>query len=88
MRRPRCDFRTAKCVLFGRGISALGSLTSRSPFTRGDAAEDLKFRPCGRSDLSPVSWANASRGKDGKEVPWEQIVKGYEHARRKESSSS
>jgi DNA end-binding protein Ku len=44
--------------------------------------EELKFRLLRKSDLSPVSYKRVAE-KDGKEVPWEQIVKGYEYAKGK-----
>jgi hypothetical protein len=55
-----------KCVLFGRGISALGSLTSRSPFTRrrGGGPE---ISPCGRG-LKSGKLQTRRRGTA--EVPW------------------
>ena len=40
--------------------------------------EDLKFRLLRASDLSPVNYKRVAQ-KDGKEVPWDQIVKGYEY---------
>jgi DNA end-binding protein Ku len=40
--------------------------------------EELKFRLLRRSDLSPVNYKRVAE-KDGKEVPWDQIVKGYEY---------
>jgi DNA end-binding protein Ku len=44
--------------------------------------EDLKFRLLRRSDLSPVNYKRVAEA-DGKEVPWDQIVKGYEHEKGK-----
>jgi len=44
--------------------------------------EDLKFRLLRKSDLSPVNYKRVAE-KDGKEVPWEQIVKGYEYEKGK-----
>jgi DNA end-binding protein Ku len=44
--------------------------------------EDLKFRLLRKGDLSPVNYKRVAE-KDGKEVPWEQIVKGYEYEKRK-----
>jgi DNA end-binding protein Ku len=44
--------------------------------------EELKFRLLRRSDLSPVSYKRVAE-KDGKEVPWDQIVKGYEYEKGK-----
>src|SRR5678816_1466969 len=40
--------------------------------------EDLKFRLLRASDLSPVNYKRVAEA-DGKEVPWEKIVKGYEY---------
>jgi DNA end-binding protein Ku len=40
--------------------------------------EELRFRLLRKSDLSPVSYKRVAE-KDGKEVPWDQIVKGYEY---------
>jgi len=44
--------------------------------------EDLKFRLLRASDLSPVNYKRVAE-RDGKEVPWEQIVKGYEYGKGK-----
>src|SRR6476620_2229694 len=40
--------------------------------------EELKFRLLRASDLSPVNYKRVAEA-DGKEVPWDQIVKGYEY---------
>jgi DNA end-binding protein Ku len=40
--------------------------------------EELKFRLLRASDLSPVNYKRVAEA-DGKEVPWEHIVKGYEY---------
>src|ERR1035438_1708685 len=40
--------------------------------------EELKFRLLRAADLSPVNYKRVAEA-DGKEVPWEQIVKGYEY---------
>lgn len=40
--------------------------------------EELKFRLLRESDLSPVSYKRVAEA-DGKEVPWDKIVKGYEY---------
>ena len=40
--------------------------------------EELKFRLLRAKDLSPVNYKRVA-AVDGKEVPWEQIVKGYEY---------
>src|SRR6266498_1439202 len=44
--------------------------------------EELKFRLLRRSDLSPVNYKRVAE-KDGKEVAWDQIVKGYEYEKGK-----
>src|SRR5437016_13820674 len=44
--------------------------------------EDLKFRLLRKTDLSPVNYKRVAE-KDGKEVPWDQIVKGYEYEKGK-----
>ena len=43
---------------------------------------ELKFRLLRKSDLSPVNYKRVAE-KDGKEVPWDQIVKGYEYEKGK-----
>lgn len=40
--------------------------------------EELRFRLLRGSDLSPVNYKRVAEA-DGKEVPWDQIVKGYEY---------
>ena len=45
-------------------------------------SEDLKFRLLRAKDLSPVNYKRVAES-DGKEVPWDQIVKGYEHEKGK-----
>src|SRR5881296_1441382 len=44
--------------------------------------EELKFRLLRKSDLSPINYKRVAEA-DGKEVPWEQIVKGYEYEKGK-----
>src|SRR6185436_19815235 len=45
-------------------------------------SEELKFRLLRETDLSPVNYKRVAE-KDGKEVPWDQIVKGYEYEKGK-----
>lgn len=45
-------------------------------------SEELKFRLLRESDLSPVNYKRVAQ-KDGKEVPWGKIVKGYEYEKGK-----
>ncbi len=44
--------------------------------------EDLKFRLLRATDHSPVNYKRVAE-KDGKEVPWGEIVKGYEYEKGK-----
>jgi len=44
--------------------------------------EELKFRLLRKSDLSPVNYKRVAE-KDGREVSWDQIVKGYEYEKGK-----
>ncbi len=44
--------------------------------------EDLKFRLLRAKDLSPVNYKRVAE-KDGQEVPWGEIVKGYEYEKGK-----
>ena len=44
--------------------------------------EELRFRLLRKNDLSPVNYKRVAE-KDGKEVSWDQIVKGYEYEKGK-----
>src|SRR5580692_4140039 len=44
--------------------------------------EEIKFRLLRGSDLSPVNYKRVAE-VDGKEVPWDKIVKGYEYEKGK-----
>jgi DNA end-binding protein Ku len=44
--------------------------------------EELKFRMLRKSDLSPINYKRVAE-KDGKEVEWGEIVKGYEYEKGK-----
>src|SRR5436309_13349243 len=44
--------------------------------------EELKFRLLRKGDLSPVNYKRVAE-KDGREVPWDEIVKGYEYEKGK-----
>src|SRR6476660_3079729 len=60
-------------------FSLVNITISLYPATR---REELKFRLLRRSDRSPVNYKRVAEA-DGKEVPWEQIVKGYEYEKGK-----
>ncbi len=44
--------------------------------------EELKFRLLRKKDLSPVNYKRVA-AKDGREVPWDEIAKGYEYEKGK-----
>jgi DNA end-binding protein Ku len=44
--------------------------------------EELSFRLLRKSDLSPINYKRVAEA-DGKEVPWDEIVKGYEYEKGK-----
>ena len=46
------------------------------------SAKELNFRLLRRSDLSPIRYKRVAEADD-KEVPWDQIVKGYEYEKGK-----
>src|SRR5215218_2406503 len=50
------------------------------PATSG--AEKISFKMLRKTDLSPIRYKRIAE-VDGKEVPWEQIVKGYEYEKGK-----
>src|SRR5215204_6024634 len=65
-----------------KGAITFGLVTipvSLFPATR---REELKFRLLRASDQSPVNYKRVAEA-DGKEVPWDQIVKGYEYEKDK-----
>lgn len=64
------------------GTISFGLVTipvSLYPATR---REELSFRLLRKSDHSPVNYRRVAQA-DGKEVPWEEIVKGYEYEKGK-----
>jgi DNA end-binding protein Ku len=65
-----------------KGTISFGLVTipvSLYPATR---REELRFRLLRNSDLSPVNYKRIAE-VDGKEVPWDQVVKGYEYEKGK-----
>lgn len=45
-------------------------------------SEEIRFRLLRATDLSPINYKRVAE-VDGKEVPWEQVVKGYEYEKGK-----
>src|SRR4026208_1262494 len=65
-----------------KGSISLGVVNIPIALYSAARTEDLKFRLLRARDLSPVNYKRVAE-KDGKEVPWEQIVKGYEYEKGK-----
>jgi DNA end-binding protein Ku len=49
-----------------------------SLFSATRKEDEISFRQLRRSDLSPIKYKRVAEA-DGKEVPWDEIVKGYEY---------
>jgi DNA end-binding protein Ku len=64
------------------GAISFGLVSIPIPLYPATRREDLKFRLLRAGDLSPVNYKRVAEA-DGKEVPWEKIVKGYEYEKGK-----
>lgn len=64
------------------GSISFGLVTIPVAVVSASRQEDLKFRLLRDADLSPVNYKRVA-AVDGKEVPWDQIVKGYEYEKGK-----
>src|SRR5881227_4014055 len=65
-----------------KGSIAFGLINIPISLFAATRTEELKFRLLRARDLSPVSYKRVAEA-DGKEVPWDQIVKGYEYEKGK-----
>lgn len=65
-----------------KGSISFGLVTIPVALYPATKREDLAFRLLRKSDHSPVNYKRIAQ-TDGKEVPWEQIVKGYEYEKGK-----
>lgn len=65
-----------------KGAISFGLVTIPVTLHAATRTEELKFRMLRKSDLSPINFKRVAE-VDGKEVPWEEIVKGYEHEKGK-----
>jgi DNA end-binding protein Ku len=65
-----------------KGSIAFGLVNIPVALHNASRVEELKFKLLRSSDLSPVNYKRVAE-TDGKEVPWEQIVKGYEYEKGK-----
>lgn len=60
-----------------KGSISFGLLNIPVSLQRAEEADEIHFSMLDSKDLSPIKYKKVS-AKDGKEVPWERIVKGYE----------
>lgn len=65
-----------------KGTISFGLVNIPVGLYRATQEEELRFRLLRKSDLSPVNYKRVAE-TDGKEVPWDQIVKGYEYKKDK-----
>jgi len=61
-----------------QGAVSFGLVTIPVSLRTATHQEELKFHLLRKADLSPVNYKRVA-AVDGKEVPWEEIVKGYEY---------
>src|SRR5437868_5965756 len=65
-----------------KGSISFGLVSIPVALQTATRTEELRFRLLRSKDLSPVNYKRVAE-VDGKEVPWEQIVKGYEYEKGK-----
>jgi DNA end-binding protein Ku len=65
-----------------KGAITFGLVTIPVSLFPATHREELKFRLLRESDHSPVNYKRVAEA-DGKEVPWDKIVKGYEYEKGK-----
>jgi DNA end-binding protein Ku len=65
-----------------KGSISFGLVSIPVSLQNASRTEELKFRLLRRGDLSPVNYKRVAQ-VDGKEVPWGEIVKGYEYEKGK-----
>ncbi|HVW22712.1 MAG TPA: Ku protein [Opitutaceae bacterium] len=65
-----------------KGAISFGLVNIPVGLHNATSREEIKFRLLRSSDLSPVNYKRVAE-VDGKEVPWGQIVKGYEYEKGK-----
>jgi DNA end-binding protein Ku len=65
-----------------KGSISFGLVNIPVALQTASRTEELKFKLLRGSDLSPVNYRRVAQ-VDGKEVPWDQIVKGYEYEKDK-----
>src|SRR5580698_9334954 len=65
-----------------KGSITFGLVSIPVALQNASRTEELKFRLLRSTDLSPVNYRRVAQ-VDGKEVPWNEIVKGYEYEKDK-----
>lgn len=65
-----------------KGSISFGLVNIPVALHNASRTEELKFKLLRGADLSPVNYKRVAQ-VDGKEVPWAQIVKGYEYEKEK-----
>src|SRR5579862_4932360 len=65
-----------------KGSISFGLVNIPVALQNASRTEELKFRLLRVRDLSPVNYKRVAE-TDGKEVPWNEIVKGYEYEKGK-----
>ena len=65
-----------------KGTISFGLVTIPVSLYPATKREELKFRLLRKSDHSPVNYKRVAEA-DGKEVAWDQIVKGHEYEKGK-----
>jgi len=82
-RRPgSCQFDLEPMRAIWKGAISFGLVNIPIALYPATRTEELKFRLLRASDQSPVNYKRVAEA-DGKEVPWDQIVKGYEYEKGK-----
>jgi DNA end-binding protein Ku len=65
-----------------KGSIGFGLVNIPIALQNASRVEELKFRLLRSTDLSPINYKRVAEA-DGKEVPWDQVVKGYEYEKGK-----
>lgn len=65
-----------------KGSISFGLVTIPVALHNATRHDELKFRMLRKGDLSPINYKRVAE-VDGKEVPWAEIVKGYEYEKGK-----
>src|SRR5688572_18047665 len=65
-----------------KGSISFGLVTIPVALHNATKREELKFRLLRKGDLSPINYKRVAE-VDGREVPWNESVKGYEYEKGK-----